>query len=98
MALINAVQSIFPFTKINGCLFHWKQAICRKLVILKFKNDKEILENCMHINSMDILTAILENKIEMKGIPFFERQPQRCSIGRSRKYKKGDFWKYLKKN
>jgi len=67
LALINAVQSIFPYTKINGCLFHWKQAICRKLVSLKFTNEKEILEICMHKNAMDILTVIPENKIEKKG-------------------------------
>ena len=66
-ALINAVQSIFPYTKINGCLFHCKQAIRKKFVSLKFKNEKEIVEICMHKNSMDIPTVIPENKIEMKG-------------------------------
>ena len=39
-ALMNAVAGIFLFSKIIGCFFHWKQAICRKLASLKMKNEK----------------------------------------------------------
>ena len=67
LALINAIQGLFPFTKINGCLFHWKQAIWRKLVSLKFSNEKEILEIAMHRFSIDILTVIPVNEIKKRG-------------------------------
>ena len=68
LGLINAIQGIFPYAKINGCLFHWKQAIKRKLSSLKFKNEKEIIEYAMHKNSIDILTVIPIDEIREKGI------------------------------
>ena len=37
-ALMNAVDGIFPFSKIIGCFFHWKLAIRRKLTSLKMTN------------------------------------------------------------
>jgi len=67
LALINAIQGIFPFAKITGCLFHWKQAIRRKLVSLKFSNENEILEIAMHRFSIDILTVIPVNEIKKRG-------------------------------
>ena len=70
LALINAVQSVFPFAKINECLFHWKQAIFRKLASLKFHNEKEINTYTMHENLMDIFVVIPQNKNITKGIPF----------------------------
>ena len=66
LALINAIQGIFPFSKINGCLFHWKQAIRRKLLSLKLSNEKEIVEIAMHNNSIDLLTVIPVNEIKKK--------------------------------
>ena len=42
-ALLGAITGNFPYSKIIGCLFHWKQAICRKLLLLKFTNEKEIV-------------------------------------------------------
>ena len=42
-ALLGAINGIFPYSKIIGCLFHWKQAIRRKLLSLKFTNEKEIV-------------------------------------------------------
>ena len=72
LALINAIQGIFPFAKINGCLFHWKQAIKRKLGSLKLKNEKEIIEYTIIINSIDILTLIPIYEIREKGIPFIK--------------------------
>ena len=32
----NAIKIEFPSSIINGCLFHWKQAIYRKVMSLKF--------------------------------------------------------------
>ena len=34
LALINVIRGIFPYAKINGCLFHWKQTIWRELISL----------------------------------------------------------------
>ena len=62
-ALMNAVAGIFPFLKIIGCFFHWKQAFCRKLASLKMKNENEIIYRAMVKYSMDILTVIPVNEM-----------------------------------
>ncbi len=69
-ALLNTIGGMFPYSKIIGCFFHWKQAICRKLISLKFENEKEIVELAMVKNSMDILTVIPVNEIRTKGFAF----------------------------
>jgi len=90
LALINAIQGIFPFSKINGCLFHWKQAIWRKLLSLKLSNEKEIVEIGMHKKSIDILTVIPVNEIK-KGNSVRKRQPERRVVSRERLPKNGKF-------
>ena len=97
LALINAVQSVFPYTKINGCLFHWKQAIRRKLLSLKLTNEKEIVERCMHVNSMDILTVIPVNEIEKKGIPFVKDNLKEAIFNNDDAKKMDTYWKYFSK-
>ena len=39
IALQNAISATFPGVVINGYLFHWKQAIWRKIIELNFKED-----------------------------------------------------------
>ena len=67
LALMNAIQGFFLFTKINGCLFHWKQAIRRKFISLMFSNEKEILKITMQIYSMDVITLIPVNEMKKWG-------------------------------
>ena len=97
LALINAVQSIFPFAKITGCLFHWKQAIFRKLSSLKFHNEKEIISYAMHKFSMDILTVIPKNEIITKGIPFVKDNLKDAILEADDRLKMDKFWIYFKR-
>ena len=86
LALINAIQGIFPYTKINV----WKQAIKRKLSSLKLKNEKEIIEYAMIKYSINILTVIPIDEICEKGIPFV-KDNLKDTINEG-----GDFQKMLK--
>ena len=43
--LMKAIDQQFPRGKINGCLFHWKQAIQRKMLSLKI--DQEYVGHAM---------------------------------------------------
>ena len=67
--LHNAILAAFPKAVINGCLFHWKQALRRKLVDLKFE-ELSVLDRFMHPQSLETLTLIPPNEIEIKGIPY----------------------------
>ena len=92
LALINAIQGIFMYAKINGCLFHWKQAIQRKLILLKFANKREILEIAMHKNSINVLTLIPANESKTKWVPLWRtilKKPRRWQ------QKKNHFWDYF---
>ena len=53
---------------INGCLFHWKQAIRRKLVDLNC--DKWTINHFIPADSIETLTLIPPNEIKSKGIPY----------------------------
>ena len=68
IALQNAVWKFFPGVVINGCLFHWKQAIQRKIIELNFKEN--ICKRMMWKNSLKVFTLINSNEIRWKGIPF----------------------------
>ena len=97
MALINALQGIFPYSKINGCLFHWKQAIKRKLGSLKLKNEKEIIEHAMVKFSMDILTLIPIDELRSKGIPFVKDTLKDSIHEIDDINKMKSFWNYFEK-
>ena len=66
--LHNAVTGQFKGTKLNGCLFHWKQAIRRKMIALKI--DQEQISMAMTTYVLDVLTVIPSNEIRSKGIPY----------------------------
>ena len=67
-ALHNAIQLEFPTAIVNGCLFHWKQAIGRKICDLKF--DKPIGERMMTRYVLETLTIVPVDEIEKYGIPY----------------------------
>jgi hypothetical protein len=58
-ALIKAVRHEFPESELHGCLFHWKQALARKLVTRELSNEEanEVLQK------ISFLTALPPNEI-----------------------------------
>ena len=52
----NAVTCQFKEFKLSGCLFHWKQAIQRKMIALKI--DSEQISMAMTKFVLDVLTVI----------------------------------------
>ena len=67
-ALHNVISIEFPTAIINGCLFHWKEAICRKIIDLKF--DESVVDRFMNPISLSTLTVIPPNEIVKYGIPY----------------------------
>ena len=68
-ALHEAVHSQFGTKSvINGCLFHWKQAIRRKMLKLHIKEEQ--VSMAMEKNVMDILTIIPRNEVRTTGIAY----------------------------
>ena len=67
-ALHNAVRRQFKGSILNGSLFHWKQAIRRKMLHLKM--DEKQVSMAMHKHVIDVLTIIPHDEILTKGIPY----------------------------
>ena len=66
--LINAIQCVFPKSPIVGCLFHFKQAIHRKLKELAISSEEIVF--FMRPGMLDILTLIPPEEIVTFGIPY----------------------------
>ncbi|KAG3169857.1 hypothetical protein PC128_g19076 [Phytophthora cactorum] len=62
MALLQGVKGQFPDAKRISCLFHWKQAIRRKLAALRISEDK--IKKIMARGALDTLTVLPPAKIE----------------------------------
>lgn len=88
-ALINAVTGAFPMSVLVGCLFHWKQAIRRKLVDLRIP--KEAICTAMSPGIMDILTVIPVDEIVSHGIPYVRSKIDE----RGHKKAWNTFWSYF---
>ena len=67
-ALINAVREHFRGSVINGCLFNWKQVLCRKMLALNICPGCISMEMIKHVT--DVLTLIPCDEIKSKGIPY----------------------------
>ncbi|OWZ12695.1 hypothetical protein PHMEG_00014102 [Phytophthora megakarya] len=67
-ALIKGVRDQFPGIHVIGCLFHWKQAIRRKLVDLRFSANQ--ISEAMAPGVLDVLAVIARDEIRTKGIPY----------------------------
>lgn len=56
LALIKAVIEQFPRANIVGCLFHWKQALRRKMLDLKISRER--IAYAMKPGKLDVLTVV----------------------------------------
>lgn len=90
-ALINAVNSQFRNSNIIGCLFHFKQALRRKLLSLRI--NKNQIHQAMQCGNLDLLTIIPANEIIKYGIPYI-----RSKIEEGDNVPKWNlFWQYFQK-
>ncbi|KAE9164694.1 hypothetical protein PF002_g31540, partial [Phytophthora fragariae] len=67
-ALIKGIRDQFQGTSLIGCLFHWKQAIRRKLIDLRIPANQ--IAEAMSPGVIDVLTVIPIDEIRSKGIPY----------------------------
>jgi MULE transposase domain len=71
-AILSTMKTEFPTGVAVGCLFHWKQAIRRKLV--DFHIPKYLISELIGTNGVvNILTGIPIEEIIPKGIPYCRR-------------------------
>ena len=93
--LHNAVRFQYDSAIINGCLFHWKQALRKKMSKLKIK--KEQMTLAMEIGNIDVMTVIPRYEILTKGMFFVKDIIQAEGDLDDDDIKKWDlFWIYFK--
>jgi len=68
LALINAIGELFEGTAVVGCLFHFKQAILRKMKKLSIPDEETSI--AMKKGALDVLTIIPPGEIEGKGLSY----------------------------
>ena len=89
-SLIKSLKHQFPSAPAILCLFHWKQAIRRKL--LSFHVPLNIIHQMIGKNGfMNILTVIPVDEIISKGIPYVRSKIDETG----QKAKLDKFWKYF---
>lgn len=87
--LINAINEQFNKTKIIGCLFHYKQALRRKLISLRINTNQ--IHEAMEIGKLDLLTIIPPNEIITYEILYIRPLINE----RDNESKLNFFWKYF---
>ena len=93
-ALLSAVGEQFRGnTRINGCLFHWKQALRRKMKKLNIED--QYVSMAMHKNVIDVLTVIPRDEIVRKGIPYVRSILDQEDVEGREKW--NSFWDYFTK-
>ena len=94
-ALMNAFRTKFPNADMYGCLFHFKQALRRKMISLHIEGDR--VECVMQKDWIDILTIIRREEIKSKGIPYvrslIEDEGNDLSLAELGKW--STFWAYF---
>jgi hypothetical protein len=99
-ALQNAVQEQFGFKKDGtpslsvGCLFHWKQAVRRRL--LRLYIDKDIISRLMDKNGLINLLTVVPIDDLPKAIRYIQSQFVEMRVG-AYKVKFDAFWAYFSK-
>ncbi|POM69289.1 Hypothetical protein PHPALM_14436 [Phytophthora palmivora] len=84
-ALMNAVTEQFPLVKIVGCLFHWKQALRRKMLEKRIPLDQ--ISAALAPDVLDVLTLIPVDEIPDKVFRMDET---------GSKTKLDAYWRYFK--
>jgi len=87
-ALISACREQFPEARLNGCLFHFKQAVRRRLVKLAISADE--ISRAMQPECLDVLTLTSWEHIEQAIIALRER------IGETDSSKWDEFYYYFR--
>ncbi|EGZ18329.1 hypothetical protein PHYSODRAFT_332150 [Phytophthora sojae] len=90
-ALVNAVLEQFPTANLVGCLFHWKQALRRKMLELRLPEDQ--IKDALSPGRLDTLTVIPEDQIAEKGVRYVRSIVDETGS----KTKWNTFWKYFLK-
>ena len=74
-ALIKLIGRWFRCKHHIGCFFHWKQALCGKMVDMKFEDDviKETLP------MFDFLTVVEKGHIQ-KGVEYIRECANKCGL------------------
>ena len=97
-ALINAVREYFPDSYIVGCLFHFKQALCRYMISKdKLDMPEDQADMAIEKNCLDILTIIPKAKIKKKDIPYVKSVISTIEKTEEDEDKWEQFWAYFKK-
>jgi hypothetical protein len=97
-AMIKSVQAEFPDSHIVGCLFHFKQALRRKMLKLKISEPEVNL--AMREGCIDRLTTMRRLDINLRGIHEVRSTIKRDCSSRGISYARENwkkFWKYFKK-
>ena len=92
-ALLQSISSHFGIQRVIGCLFHFKQAIRRKLKSSGI--DNEIVSYLMKPGVLDVLTVIPADEILTKGIRFVQHKLKE-RFGNKDDVKLNVFWMYFK--
>ncbi|KAG2910767.1 hypothetical protein PC116_g10866 [Phytophthora cactorum] len=74
-ALIDSIGEQFPTARVIGCLFHWKQAIRRRMMALYFSHTE--ISIVMEVGIIDMLTVIPPADIDPAGLRYVESQVRR---------------------
>lgn len=75
-ALLNAIKCEFPKSKIINCIFHFKQAIKKRLMKIKRSGEEQSLV----LRNIDMLPAIIPSELDM-AINFIKSQRGFASAG-----------------
>jgi hypothetical protein len=91
---MDAIKKEFSDPPIIGCLFHWKQALRRKM--LDYGINKEAISELLATNGLlELLTVIPIAEIENRGIPFI-RATYNVKEDSLERFDK--FWTYFRNN
>ena len=90
-AILNTARALFSDAPLIGCLFHWKQALRRKL--LELRVPKAVIHQLLGVENslMDLLTVIPIPEIVVKGILYIHAHFN--EQGNEEKF--NSFWSYF---
>ena len=95
--LMNAVEYTFKNVTVNGCLFHWKQAILRKLKEIRFSNE-QVPYQMVSRSVLDVLTVIPKAEVATSGISYVKSLiAEKMNLCETDEVKMRIFWAYFER-